>query len=115
MAAKMSFLYTAIQAKTSTVFGLWGIRRNSLYPSPNENCTQLLHKEQFFNFLYPKNNASVFILSLKFRVLYHYDDMHIINCQGKLSYPRTISEDNILQVRQKVYLNGELLDHTVVY
>ena len=75
----------------------------------------MLHKEQFFNFIYKKNNASVFILSLMFRVLYHYDVMHIINCQGKLPYPRTVSEDNFYKVRPKLYLTGELLAHTGVY
>ena len=43
-----------------------------------------------------------------FRVLYHYDVMHIISCEGKLLYPRTVSEE-------KVYLTDELLDHTGVY
>ena len=27
---------------------------SSLYLSPNENCTQMLHKEQCFNFIYQK-------------------------------------------------------------
>ena len=93
MAAKMSFFCTATQAKFSAVFRLWGMWRSSIYPSLNDNCTQMLHKEQFFNLIYHRNNASVFILSFLFRVLYHYDVMHIINCQGKLLYPRTVSED----------------------
>ena len=58
------------------------------------NC----YTKDHFPTLIIKNNASLFTLSLMFRVFCHYDVMHIINSQGKLLHPRTVREDKYMEL-----------------